>query len=595
MRNILSKTWKLLLSTVFGVAVFIFWYYGYKAAIGYQEQFQLFLFSSDYLAERLSVPGGGADYVAEFLTQFYYIPLLGGIILALLLVAVQRLVWRLARYHGATDGIYPLSFIPSLLLWFVLGDENVLLCWVVAIVGVLLCLWLFHRIVSHSDSPFYLPLVFTALAVPLVYWLLGSVMLWMALYMGVLMMRQWRGFRGLALGVVCMAYALAVVLFSATWLPYPLYRLMGGINYYRYPAFISLLQVTAVVLTLLIPWILGYVGSRHRGRVAVAVQVVVLIILGAIFVPRGFDSTKYSLIEYDYMVRRHQWQDIIAKAECQQPSSPLDVSCVNFALAMTGQLSDRLFEFYQHGGEGLFPSFQRDMTSPISTGELFFQLGMINDAERYAFEAQQAIPNFRKSGRLTKRLAECNIINGQYGVARKYLDILRQSLAYDEWAESQIPLLGNEEAINKDPLYGRLRQLRQQKQDYLFSDTEMDQMMGLLFVQNFDNRMAYEYLMCYELLQGNLQKFYEYYPLGKYARFSYIPRAYQQALVAIWAQQNGNPEDMPWSIDPSVVRDFGGFMQSKGQDPRYAHTLWAYMHDHSQPTDKKEQHYREIY
>ena len=37
-----------------------------------REQSQLFLWNCDYLGERLMVPGGLAQYVGEWLVQFFY-------------------------------------------------------------------------------------------------------------------------------------------------------------------------------------------------------------------------------------------------------------------------------------------------------------------------------------------------------------------------------------------------------------------------------------------------------------------------------------------------------------------------------------------
>ena len=59
------------LTIVLGVSAYLFWSIGYPHAMGYQEQFQLFLFDYSYFAERIAVPGGLGTYVAEFLTQFY--------------------------------------------------------------------------------------------------------------------------------------------------------------------------------------------------------------------------------------------------------------------------------------------------------------------------------------------------------------------------------------------------------------------------------------------------------------------------------------------------------------------------------------------
>ena len=89
----LKKTWKIGLTMLFGVAVFFFWGSAYPAHLSYQEQFQLFLFDAGYFWERMAVPGGLADYIAEYLTQFYYHTWAGACILALLYVLLQRLVW----------------------------------------------------------------------------------------------------------------------------------------------------------------------------------------------------------------------------------------------------------------------------------------------------------------------------------------------------------------------------------------------------------------------------------------------------------------------------------------------------------------------
>ena len=44
------------------------------------------------------------------------------------------------------------------------------------------------------------------------------------------------------------------------------------------------------------------------------------------------------------------------------------------------------------------------------------------------FEAMEAIPDYKKSGRAYMRLAETNLINGQYAVAAKYLRALQHYL-----------------------------------------------------------------------------------------------------------------------------------------------------------------------
>ena len=107
----------------FGLMAFLFWKVRYPFALTYQEQIQLFLFDDDYFFSRMAEPGGFARYIAEFLVQFYNSVTLGALIIAVLYMLIQRLTWRLMHsvYH------YALSFIPSILLWYAMGDENVML------------------------------------------------------------------------------------------------------------------------------------------------------------------------------------------------------------------------------------------------------------------------------------------------------------------------------------------------------------------------------------------------------------------------------------------------------------------------------------
>ena len=600
-----AKYWKILLSVLFGVVVALFWAIPYMSVLSFQEQYQLFLFDWHYFLERVAVPGGLACYVAEFITQFNYIPVLGACLLALVYVLVQRMVWVLMRRHATADVYYPLSFIPSLMLWAHAGDENVMLCFFVAIMASLCAMLLYHVASKGEIFPRHRwwKIAFILIVMPLMYWCFGPCVLMVPLYILLFEGFKGRSLQGLALGVGAMVYSVAVILLFARGLQYPLFNLFVGVEYYRYPVYQPVMQTAIEVVTVLLPLAAPLLPQMRRKSLLAWSQCVVLAVGGWFFINHAYDTLKYDLIEYDFLVRTRQWDKVIEKAEKKQPSKPFDVACVNLALAMNGQLSDRLFEFFQNGAEGLFPSFQRDMTSPLPPGEAFYWLGMVNDAERYAFEAQEAIPNHRKSGRLTKRITECNIINGHYEVAMKYLRILEKSLFYRKWAREQKTMV-REGRVNDDPVYGKLRAYRQKKQDFLFSDTEMDQMLGLLYVQNYDNRMAFEYLMCYELLQRDLERFNEYYPLGKYAKFSRIPNAYQQALVMQWTQQHGSFEGMPWSIEPAtcnLLTQFVNIYMKNPNDPSLsmpplAGTFWSYMLVSQAGKEKKgKQQMKEIY
>ena len=607
--KVITKCWKPLLSLLLGVAVMVFWAVPYVSGLCFQEQLQMFLFDGNYFLERSILPGGLADYLSEFLVQFYYMPALGAAIIALLLMGIQAMVWLLMRQYGAKHDFpgFLLSFLPSIALWCFMGDSNVLLSFIVALLGALVVAWVHNRFHNRLVK-----VVFELVSTALVYWLLGPVVfVYAALLMAdVLMIGKRKGnvFSAMGYAAGIMVLTIAWVLLTTQGLQYPIVRIFVGLNYYRYPGVIPEMQFVVMALSVLIP-LLGMVHVKkpvllklQQSKVVMGLSYLLLMVASVFGIKVSFDEMTYDLIDYDFLVRTEQWRKIIDKAEKKQPTTPLGVSCLNLALCQEGVLADRLFEFYQNGGEGLFPTFTRDMTSPVSTSEVFFRLGMVNDAERYMFEAQEAIPNYRKSARMTRRIAECELINGNYKVAAKLLRRLQKTLFYSRWATETMALLGHENAINQHPIYGKLRKYRQKKQDFLFSDREMDQMLGLLFLNDKSNKMAYEYLICYELLQRDLAKFMQYYPLGRFVDYDHIPRSFQEILIGNWMKTHNDPRTIPYSVDAQTVNNTLGFIQTYMQNPKdpqlnaqpYVSNAWHYMMQ-GNADEKKAETKKEIY
>ena len=523
MKRFLSKYWKTGLTLALGLAVFFFWWSCYPFALTYQEQFQLFLFDSGYLWERLSEPGGVARYIAEFLVQFYNGVAIGAAILAVLFMLLQRLTWRLMRPVG--DGWYALSFLPVLLLWYAMGDENVMLTYHVALIMVMAAALGWRSLAKSHQAVRWAVL---AVAMPLLYWLAGPLCIMAGLLMAPAPM-----------ALAAVVYATALILGSAWILPYPMLRLVCGMGYYRFPVTLPYLLMAIPVLIALLSYAgrirnslasrISVDGSRQRllsvgGCMAVAV-------VGCLLVPSGYEVRKYELIEYDYLVRISDWKGIIAKAEQKTPDLPFSVAANNLALAMNNQLGERALDFYQHGSEGLVPEFSRNYLMGLLAGEIYFRLGLVNTAQRFAFEAMESLPNYAKSGRVVKRLAETNLVNGEYAVARKYLQMLEKTVFYRPWAQRTTALLGNEEAINRHPLYGTLRQFRL-GDDFLFSEQEIDKICGQLFMHNHQNAMAMQYLVMSPLLDGDAERFLAYIGYVQ-SEVNYNPRYVREAIAKI--------------------------------------------------------------
>ncbi len=221
-KTIIGTYWRWMLTTVFAVAVFCFWMFELPFLMAAREQVQLFLWNSDYLMERLAVPGGLAQYLGEFIVQFFVKNVYGALWYAVLFVAVQLLTWQLMRSKqrmAKSSWIYLLSFIPSVILWYLACNPKIP---ITPIVAVLLTLVLMNLLPKHQKAC----RIAAFALIPIGYWLLGPAMVLLALYLlftrgSNVMLR----IAPLILLVFCVV--------GSSWLtPYPLKQIARGVDYY---------------------------------------------------------------------------------------------------------------------------------------------------------------------------------------------------------------------------------------------------------------------------------------------------------------------------------------------------------------------------
>ena len=512
MNKAITKYGIIALSVLISIGVFLFWYIAYPHAMSYQEQYQLFLWTSDYFLNRVSVPGGFASWIGEFIVQFYYVEWLGALLLSLLIVAL-----------GWTAG-----WIPAALVLWLLGDPSVKLGYVVA---------LLMAVGAHRINPVkWGRQAWSEVAViPVIYWLTGP-LAWVYV-----LLRMYRyGLKSWFMPLCLLTTQLLAYRFLLT--QWTLEMTLMPAQYYRTPMMMPVLMWLIPLLTVLTIVVQHRI---HTVKWLLPVQVAIVIVLVWLGVNKGYDKEMYELIRQDYLVRQERWDEIVNRAKEYQVKTPFSSVCVNLALSQKHLLADRMFDFYQSDENALIMPRIRDLTSMLPSAEAFWRLGMVNSSLRYYFDTQESILDGSMSGRCTKRIAECMIVNGHYKTARKHLNLLKKSLFYREWAINAEALLGDEAAINAHPVYGKLRQLRY-KNDFLYSHLELYKMLGLLFMNNTKNTMALEYFMGQMLLEGQVQGFQQYMPMAeKYSGYREMPIGYQDAMMCI--QKQGNAPGSPYA------------------------------------------------
>lgn len=580
---------KLLLSILFAAIAFIYFSYLYQFHLHFEEQLQMFLFTKSYFYDFLSRPGGLTDYLSTFFMQFYFVSWAGALIIALLLILLQYQIFSISsainNYHK-TD-YFPIFFIPSFIIWGLLCNENISINILITSILVLLFVQMYLALKKRTVR-----WIFFLFASPFLFWIAGGEFWIFNLICFVIEIFYYRYLKiseYFVLALLMIVTTSSPIIFS--WfakLQYPLSRLWWGPWYSRYPIISPatfLLSWLSIPFSIFITTILPEISKRKKAIILKSLLFLVIFSGGIFVVISSSDQKKEKIMSYDYYARNEKWDKIIELANKEDPKDPLSVTCLNLALAKTGVMGDAMFRYFQNGIEGLLPTFQRDFVTPFVAGEVYYHLGFLNTSLRYNFEAMEAIPDHKKSVRAMKRMAEVNLLNEEYNVAEKYLKLLSKTLFYREWAKHTLSIINNPKAISENTEWAELKKY-QFTEDFLFSEQEKDQMLGLSLLHCPTNKMVYEYLMAYTLLNRDLKHFYEYYPLGKEIHYKKIPSHYQEALILFWSIQPLGLDNIPNMIDAPVKQKFIQFVNDYSSEEyktkkelfqkKYSQTYWHY-------------------
>ncbi len=555
-------TQKIIIRCLFSLALFIgiflFLWLRCPQYLLYQEQYQLFLFTRGYFLNSIAVPGGMADYVSEFIVQFYYVPLYGALMAALTLTISQIFLGLACRKCEISESLYALAAIPSILYVGAMGDENVLFSYAVAMVLTSLFILLDSL---RRQSSLLIDTIITIIGFAILYWLAGPIAVVYIIAVGILRRQP------LAIAIALSTAFVIVWEIHTLWLEqYPLSRLLFGINYYRVPEVYPTLLFIIAAFTSLLPLLTltpkMKIGQRTTDN-GQLITIALVALFAIIYIPASFNKEKSRIIEYDALVRRGDWSGIISKAQAEKPSDSFSLQALNLALGMTGQLTDKMFQYDQKGIESLIDKNRLDNTSPLVTAEILYRLGLTNIAFSTTFDIQEAIMNDRKSGRFMKRMAECMIINGNYKVAEKYIGMLRNSFYYASWASHAETLLHNDHDVETHQVYGPLRR-NAFKQVAFYDHTQIDKILAMQAIGSEGrNGLAWQYYCASALLKGDLATLVGVYnhSADKFSQ-GIIPRHIQEAIAMYWTFSHNTFEGIPFQISGEVKRQTSNLAQA---------------------------------
>ena len=537
-------------------------------------------------------PGGPVQYAAAFLSQWLYYPWLGALIVTAVAGSQCLALWYLLR---RASGSRPrvLHLVPAVFIVVLYNKYSNPLPAALALTAALACACLYCAVPLRNSVRRFL--LFAALGAALYYVAGGALLVYGALC-GVY---ELLGGGRRPLGVICLLAA-AVAPYVAGVLALNLsiadayLRLMP---YHREvdprAAVVLLIACVYAVLAVLCAglWralcpekadgLPTSVGGRLlvllvEERPAAGVRVAILAALTAWAFWWSSDAGLTRWFEVEYLARHRAWPELL-RTVAQVRAADYDNFMnwdVNRALYHQGRLLDEMFAYPQHP-RGLLPhsgameDVYDDARALMKLSDIFWDLGHVNESEHMAHEALESAGS---RPWILRRIAMARIVKGQPEAARVFLRALSNDVLFGKEGEELLRRLEGDPGLSGDEEVRRVRQ-HMPTEDYA-GTFDPETLLRQLLRRDPENRMAFEYLMAYYMLTGNLEPFMA--SLGRLREFGHarLPRYCQEAAL-VYASRPGATLDLPpQAIDEQTVERFRAFsavLRRHGWDRESAH------------------------
>lgn len=459
------------------------------------QELNLFLYTSLFFKQQMVVPGGMLTWLGSWFTQFFYHPWMGVTLLCgwwlLLLLLLKKTFAVSARWS-------PLLLIPVALLLLTNVDQGY---WIymlklrghffittIATTAVVAALWVFRNL----PDKYWLRCVWMVLVCAIGYPLMGIYGLAATLLMGIWSWRLLPRSRAAIYSLIAVVCAIAVPLLCYRYVYYetnlaniyyaelPLFFITEEYHTYYIPYY--LLALFMVIMACLPVGMRDEENEimrdgenermrdgdnekrRNEGKKKASakspkskpfyVTHSSLIICACVLVAMTWavvhfwykDENFHHELKMQHLVQQTDWEGVLKEAETQQDEPTRAIVMMrNLALARLGRQSNDMYQ-YKNGSKRYNAPF--DMRLMLVSGTLiYYQYGMLNYCNRLCTELGV---EFGWRAEHYQYLASCALLNGDKKVAQKYINILKRTLFFDEWAEWAENLLNNPELIAKE-------------------------------------------------------------------------------------------------------------------------------------------------
>ncbi|MFZ0282646.1 MAG: DUF6057 family protein [Bacteroidales bacterium] len=551
------------------VVAFGFFYFAGSYILYFQETQSLFLFTREYLFQHFSKPGAPLEYAAKFLTQFYTLKFAGSLILSLTITLPAILMLRINKKMVGKPLSLTTLLIPSLILLMLQANYYHMMEYNL---GILMVLSYYLVLISKGERYRH---VLVLILFPLYYLLTGAyVQIFVLMYI----------FHNLVFEKGRRRFIYSLLLLSVATATYFIFLKIVFLQPFQqlllFP--LPLLEstsytVTFIILVILIvfyPLICKGISllnlQMKKNRIYDLVPVAFAFIVTIFFLVKAYNPQTARVIGLQRLAFAGKWNEAVSFQEKYPSKNLIGQYFYNVALSETGQLCDRLFFGGQDFGTNSLILPWGD--EHLNRGAYFYySVGLINEAHRWAYE-EMVVYGYRPQN--IQILVKTNLINGNYSMAVKYINILKSTLFYRKWAEDYEKLTGNPDLIISHPDLGAKLKILP-RDNFFIQFTEPQNNLPLLLGSRPDNRKAFEYYISWLLLARDVEGAVNNIKGLKDMGYNQIPRHLEEA---VWIYYNSK----------GTYPDLGGLTLSDDSRSRFQKYFTAYVSMRQNPEQLKQ-------
>ncbi len=382
---------------------FLYLYFIIDPKLIFHEQQPLFLITNHFIFQFFKFPGGISELIALFISQFYYFPVIGSILYAvihLLIFIILRKIFSVFIHYKLVN---ILSVIPVILIITMQNnyEHNLYIN-----IGFLISLFSFIVFSYLYKTPFIFKIISFLIISLLVYYLCGG-FLFIYSFLSLIYLIQQKNSKNIVTAIILFIFSLII--------PYIGYIFIFNFNivksylhilplYSKYQSvlllvvFLSYLPLITLASTLFTNTINKHLTSYRS--IIIETPIILLCILISHFLLYNFNTKSYEQIGYYSHIEN--WDKVLNIADKRDEKNVesediravdyftdgLISSQINLALFHKGLLPDKMFYYSQKWGVNGF-LLNNIIHDPIlmPASDIFLKLGHISASRRFAYES----------------------------------------------------------------------------------------------------------------------------------------------------------------------------------------------------------------